>query len=84
MASASFFFVLLRGSDAPQKTEMFIVLFLFSLPSARMAAGFHNGASFYIGSTQSQASSVCLCHTPLSSAYTSSLQISMGLQVNFM
>lgn len=28
MASASFF-PLLRGSDAPRKTEMFIVLFLF-------------------------------------------------------
>ena len=26
------------GSDAPQKTEMFIVLFLFSLLSARTAA----------------------------------------------
>ena len=27
-------------SDAPQKTEMFIVVSMFSLPSARMAAVF--------------------------------------------
>lgn len=32
MASASFFFVLLRGSDAPQKTEMFIDFYLFLPP----------------------------------------------------